>query len=299
MLWSDIGSWVGPTPNRNAGGMFQHRGVVLHIASGFYAGTISWQSAGHGADSTSSHFIVARDGRCAQMVDTADASWAQKSGNSTWLSVELEGFAPEDPLHASHPGWETATSQQIDVCARILLKAHQVYGVPLQLATSPSGMGLGHHSMGAESGVDWGHSMCPGVAIKAQKPAILARAVQLASGITVQGGFLPMLSDEQQNDIWVWLASMMDPNTPATGRTDDRFRFPPPFAGIRSQLAQIQQTQAAGTPVTLTDAQVQQVAADVATALVASNANKLTADDHSAIKADLVSILPSLRIGTA
>lgn len=180
MLWPDIGPYVGPTPNRSAGGMVEHRGVVLHIASGFYDGTISWQR--NPSADVSSHFIVGRDGRCVQMVDTADEAWAQRAGNPRWLSIELEGFAPDDGLHATHPGWETATPQQIEVCARILVRAHQVYGVPLQLATSPSGRGLGHHSMGAESGVDWGHSQCPGQAIKGQKPAILARAQALASG---------------------------------------------------------------------------------------------------------------------
>lgn len=182
-IWRDLATWVGPTTARTAGGMANPpRGVVLHIASGFYEGTISWQKRSTGKNRTSSHFIVGRDGRCAQMVDTADGSWAQRSGNNTWLSVELEGFAPEDGLHASHPGWETATPQQLEVCARLLAKAHQVSGVPLQLATSPSGRGLGHHSMGVESGVDWGHSLCPGVAIKGQKPAILARAIQIVNG---------------------------------------------------------------------------------------------------------------------
>lgn len=183
MIWSDIATWVGPTTARNAGSMAHPpQGLVLHIASGFYDGTISWQRRSSGSDRTSSHFIVGRDGRCAQMVDTADGSWAQRSGNNTWLSIELEGFAPDDGLHASHPGWEAATAQQVEVCARLLAKAHTVFGVPLQLATSPSGRGLGHHSMGAESGVDWGHSMCPGAAIKSQKPAILARAIAITSG---------------------------------------------------------------------------------------------------------------------
>jgi hypothetical protein len=181
--WPDLATWVGPTTARSAGAMANPpRGLVLHIASGFYEGTISWQKRSSGDNRTSSHFIVARDGRCAQMVDTADGSWAQKSGNNTWLSIELEGFAPDDGLHSSHPGWETATGAQLEVCARLLAKAHAVYGVPLQLATSPDGRGLGHHSMGAESGVDWGHSACPGTAIKSQKPAILARAIQIANG---------------------------------------------------------------------------------------------------------------------
>lgn len=181
--WTDLATWVGPTTARSTGAMANPpRGLVLHIASGYYEGTISWQKRSSGADRTSSHFIVGRDGRCAQMVDTADGSWAQKSGNNTWLSIELEGFASDDGLHASHPGWETATGAQLEVCAKLLARAHRDYGIPLQLATSPSGRGLGHHSMGAESGVDWGHSACPGNAIKAQKPAILARAVAIANG---------------------------------------------------------------------------------------------------------------------
>lgn len=190
--WTDLATWVGHTINEGDGDgtpleaadrLSDVRGLVLHIASGFYDGTISWQR--NASADVSSHFIVGRDGRCAQMVDTADRSWAQRAGNSTWLSVELEGFAPDDPLHKTHPGWERLTDAQVEVCAQLLARAHEVYGatkVPLQLATSPSGRGLGHHSMGAESGVDWGHSQCPGVAIKSQKPAILARAIAIANG---------------------------------------------------------------------------------------------------------------------
>lgn len=252
-LWPDIGAYVGPTPNRNAGGMVEYRGLVLHIASGFYDGTIAWQ---HNSNANvSSHFIVARDGRCVQMVDTADVAWAERAGNAHWLSVELEGFAPEDSLHATHQGWEIATPQQVEVCARILAKMHAVYGVPLQLASSPSGQGLGHHSMGAESGVDWGHSLCPGVAIKAQKPAILARAIAIAAGqsTTPQGAFMAALTDEQQHDLWVWVASLVDPNTPKTGRADDRFHFPPALVELNAKVdALAAKVDALGTPALAT-----------------------------------------------
>jgi hypothetical protein len=33
-FWPDIGPYAGPTPNRNVGAMVEHRGLVLHIASG-------------------------------------------------------------------------------------------------------------------------------------------------------------------------------------------------------------------------------------------------------------------------
>lgn len=168
-IWSDIAKWVGPTVNRNAGGTVETRGLVLHIAEGTYEGTISWQK--NPSAEVSSHFIVDRNGTIAQMVDTADKAWTQKAGNGHWISVECAGFSTGSQYHT--PGSEKLTDAQVAAVARILAKAHQVYGVPLQLATTPSGKGLGHHSMG---GTAWGHLDCPGNPIIAQKPAILAAA---------------------------------------------------------------------------------------------------------------------------
>lgn len=204
-LWPDIAPWVGPTINEGDGDnhpgeaadrLSEVRGLVLHIASGFFDGTISWQR-NKDAD-VSSHFIFGRDGRRAQMVDTADRAWAQRTGNSAWISVELEGFAPDDSLHATHQGWERLTDAQIEACAQLLAKIHKVHGVPLQLATSPAGRGLGHHSMGAEHGIDWGHKFCPGEAIKGQKPQILARAIQIVSGVkaTQVAGTTPAVQED-------------------------------------------------------------------------------------------------------
>jgi hypothetical protein len=193
--WTDLAAWRGPTINEGDGDaqpgeaadrLSSHRGLVVHIASGYFEGTISWQH--NAAADVSSHFVVARDGRIAQCVDTADRAWTQRTGNHDWLSVECEGFALDDALHASHPGWERLTTQQIDAIAQLLLRGHQEYGYPLQLASSPTGLGLGHHSMGAENGYDWGHSHCPGEPIKAQKPAILARALVLAGSPTSATG---------------------------------------------------------------------------------------------------------------
>ena len=184
-IWTDIADWRGPTRNEGDGDgrpgeaadrMVEVRGVVLHIAEGYYEGTIAWQ---HNPDAdVSSHFVVARDGRIAQVVDTDDEAWTQRAGNGHWLSVENEGFT-------TRKGWNQLTPAQLEANARILAKAHQVYGVPLQVTGSPYGRGLGHHSMGAEHGVDWGHSDCPGPAIKAQKPAIVTAALALIEGDTM------------------------------------------------------------------------------------------------------------------
>lgn len=166
--WTEEADWVGTTHHGDE--MTEHRGLVVHIAEGYFKGTEAWQE---GPNAVSSHFIVGRDGQCAQMVDTELASWAQRVGNHTWLSVECEGFTTGSRYHKDHPGWERLTDRQIDRIARLLVRAHHEYGVPLQVATAPSGRGLGHHSMG---GPAWGHLDCPGDPIIAQKPAIVARA---------------------------------------------------------------------------------------------------------------------------
>lgn len=172
--WTDLAQWRGPSPNIGEGDQTEVRGLVVHIAAGWYEGTIAWQ---RNEDSNiSSHFVVGRDGQIAQMVDTADAAWTQRSGNGEWLSVECEGFIASDSKNPG--GWERLSDKQIDAVARLLLKCHQVHGVPLQTTTSPTGRGLGHHSMGA----DWGHRECPGTPIIQQKPAIVARAAALKNG---------------------------------------------------------------------------------------------------------------------
>lgn len=176
--WSDIATWRGATVNEGDGdgkpletadALRSCRGLVVHIAEGTFEGTIAWQR--NAAADVSSHFIVAKDGRIAQMVDTLDRAWTQRDGNSDWLSVEMEGHTPS-PL----------TPQQIEACAKLLLRGHQEKGYPLIIARSPVGSGLGHHSMGAENGYNWGHSSCPGPNIIAQKATIVALAIKLKEG---------------------------------------------------------------------------------------------------------------------
>lgn len=172
--WSDLATWRGPTQNRNAGGQTEVRGLVVHIAEGWYDGTIAWQK--NPDANVSSHFVVSRAGDIAQVVDTADAAWTQRSGNGEWLSVECEGFTKDNGKNPG--GWEKLTPQQLDAVARLLHECHRRHGVPLQTTTSTTGKGLGHHSMGA----DWGHQACPGRPIISQKPAIVTRALAIENG---------------------------------------------------------------------------------------------------------------------
>jgi hypothetical protein len=187
-IWADAYGhridWRGPTSHCNPGQLGGgSRGLVCHIASGFYEGTISWQLGG--SPPTSSTWIVGRAGQIAQMLDTDDASWAQGPGNDSWHSVEFEGFGVEDDLHAQYPGWEALTDEQVEAAAALLARGHLELGWALALAGSPDGLGLGHHSMGAPA---WGHALCPGQPIIGQKQAILDGAIALLAGGSPETG---------------------------------------------------------------------------------------------------------------
>uniref|UniRef100_UPI0039F50DDE N-acetylmuramoyl-L-alanine amidase n=1 Tax=Streptomyces sp. 039-1 TaxID=2789263 RepID=UPI0039F50DDE len=137
-----------PLPrNFTADGQSSVAGVVIHIMDGTLAGTDSWFR--NPASQASSHFGTGRNGDLTQWVDTADRAWAQAVGNRDWLSVENEGR-----------GGDSLTGPQLQRCAGVLAWAHKVHGVPLQLANSPDGRGLGYHAMGGRT---WGnHPSCPG-----------------------------------------------------------------------------------------------------------------------------------------
>jgi len=212
--WTDLATWRGPTPNQTLGKK-ECRGVVIHIAEGSYEGTIAWCK--NPSANVSAHFVIGKNGQIAQLVDTDDTAWTQRSGNGHWLSIENEGFTPG-----------ALTAAQAAANARILVRAHQVYGVPLQVCTSPSGRGLGHHSMGAESGVNWGHSDCPGPAIIAQKPGIVAYAAEYINGgksdMDPNGHDIhPDLPNRQVfRDLWDWTVGDRSEDDVDAGR----FHFP-------------------------------------------------------------------------
>ncbi|MEU1494306.1 peptidoglycan recognition family protein [Streptomyces sp. NPDC005776] len=154
-----------PVRNFTRGGQDSVRGVVVHIMAGTLEGSQAWFN--NPAAEASSHFGTGKAGALRQWVDTADRAWAQSAGNRTWLSAENEGV-----------GGDALTEQQLDDNAAVLAWAHQVYDVPLRLASGPDDRGLGYHAMG---GSEWGgHTSCPGPRIVQQLPEIVARAKRLA-----------------------------------------------------------------------------------------------------------------------
>lgn len=190
--WTDIAEWVGPIPNSGDGdgvelepedSMGRVMGLVVHTAEGTYQGTIAWQY--NPVSEVGSHFINAKDGRRAQMIDTHDRSWCQSAGNTYWLSSENEGFG-------SHG--EPLTAEQIESNAQEFARiVRENPHVPLQVSNSPNTPGLGWHGMGS---VAWGnHPDCPGNAVKAQLQIIVDRAAEINGGDDLDSAHAKMLED--------------------------------------------------------------------------------------------------------
>lgn len=49
-------------------------------------------------------------------------------------------------------------------------------------------------------------------------------------------GVFMALSDQQQQDLWEWMALLVDPGTQPTGRPGDRFHFPPTLMQIKAKV---------------------------------------------------------------
>jgi hypothetical protein len=161
-----------PVRNFNAGQMVSPvQGLILHIQQGHESGTQTWFN--DPKSQASAHFGNPKIGRLDQFVDSADKAWAEAAGNRFWISVENEGFSGD-----------SLTGSQVQNLAQLMAWLHVVEKVPLQLADSPTGSGLGYHSMG---GAAWGdHPNCPGQPIIVQRTEILMAATAL-----LQAGFDP------------------------------------------------------------------------------------------------------------
>lgn len=145
-------------PVRGHGGtMASHLGLVLHVQQGnnSLAGWFNNPTAG-----ASSTWWVSKTGVLEQYVDAALSAWAQASGNSTYNSIETEGYVQE-PL----------TPQQEATLARLYTWGHTTYGWPYSLSESPGQKGFAWHGMG---GSGWGgHTGCPGDLRKNRRQSIL------------------------------------------------------------------------------------------------------------------------------
>jgi hypothetical protein len=108
-----------------------------------------------------SHFIVGRDGRAYQLIDTSRSADANYHANLRPDGTGAISIETEDNI--GHPDTLPWTPQQVATLVRLALWAEQVHGVPRRQCRSPADPGQGFHTLfGAPS--DWTPvaKTCPG-----------------------------------------------------------------------------------------------------------------------------------------
>lgn len=227
------------TPNCSYGVVRPARGIVCHIAVGSYDGTINWQQMPE--SQVSSHFIVARDGRICQMVDTDQKAWAEAAGNPYWISIE-------------HEGTDGFSDEQVAADARIyawlVSSGIAILGGPTQ---DPNGIGICPHSAGGQA---WGgHIYCPGANAQArfgdiynQTVAILhpppppppPRPKQVSRMLLApygKSGYVTADPFANPNCVIVYGGKMQEPATLSDTKNNNYvYTFPGPVVGLANGL---------------------------------------------------------------
>jgi len=121
--------------------------IVIHVAEGYYNGTIS-----HFRNSTtnvSAHFVISRNGDIAQMVEIEDAAWHAGCYNDFSIGIEHEGFV-------DHPDdWFTPAMYQAS--ADLVTWLSENYGIPANRdhIVGHSEIGVCNHNGHTDPGNGW------------------------------------------------------------------------------------------------------------------------------------------------
>ena len=205
-----------------------------------------------------SHLWVARAGGAEQYGPFSRVAWAAEAANPRFVMVETEG-QPSEPL----------TDAQMDTLAAL----HVWLGAPDHIATAASEGGISCHYLG---GAAWGGHTCPDPSPGAgprshQRAEILRRAT---------GANVPL---DPQDIGAIWGAGM-----PTADHVNAQTAISRTYAYVGSAVAKLDALTTAvaglqhGSPVTLSDAQIQALAAAVAAHLPASGVTAAQVADELA-----------------
>jgi N-acetylmuramoyl-L-alanine amidase len=132
--WSEA-TW---RPVKNHGGaMAKGRPITVCLHHAVANGSL--YNVFNGSRQASTHFWIAKDGRCEQYVDTGVVSWGGVQHNSYAISVETEGCG-------AAPHAEPMTEAMINKFARLIAWANRTHGIPMVLSESVTQPGFNYHN---------------------------------------------------------------------------------------------------------------------------------------------------------
>jgi hypothetical protein len=156
------------------------------------------------APAHAAHFSTSGGGKIYQSRDTRYRSAANLNGNHRIIAIENADHGPEFRPWNVNDGHAVPsfTPAQVEAIAKILAWAHKTHGIPLVMAPNsrPGSRGVAYHRQGIDGnwagyryggrvtgGEVWSSArgkVCPGDRRIAQIPQIIARAKQIAAGVT-------------------------------------------------------------------------------------------------------------------
>ena len=181
----------------HSGVMSENLGLIDHVQQGL-GGLFGWFN--NPSSGSSSTWWVSKTGQIEQYGDSNTTMWAQMAGNTSYCSVESEGYDNERD-----------TDQQILAKATIYVAGVRWHNWPLALAEAPGMRGFGWHGMGGSA---WGgHLGCPGDLRKAQRGAVL----YIASLVLNPHPLPPEVNDMDDNLFirWCYMTILMRPVDPS------------------------------------------------------------------------------------
>lgn len=165
------------------------------------------------------HFYCNEAGELFQFFDTEVPASCQADGNYWKEGSTSWGFISVETWDGARDVWDGQdvrdcppwTARQVESLAKLYTWLHKEHGVPLAKATGVRGRGLGVHNdftvteAQANSGaLHWNvHHACPTAKRKAQRPAILARAIQITNAKPT-----PVPPPKEEEDIVASLADL-------------------------------------------------------------------------------------------
>jgi hypothetical protein len=160
-----------------------------------------------------SHFIVGRDGRAYQLIDTARSADANYHANLRPDGTGAISIETEDNI--GHPDALPWTDAQVATLVRLALWAHEVHGVPRRQCRSPSDPGQGFHTLfGAPSEWTPVAKTCPGtIRIRQWREVILP---------AIQAGQVPQeddMTEEQARQLKAVYQALIVPGTTSPEET--------------------------------------------------------------------------------
>lgn len=228
-------AWAGPASSgRSRAGLGPMRYITWHCTSNPTSNASGEAAfARNRTDGVGTH-AVADATQCLQTQVTSLylGHVGSSTGNRYGIAIECCGVNADSAAH-----WRPIIDQ-VAPFARAAMAKHGIANRWLTIAEMRDGRSTGHitHDMAR---LAWGATDHDDPGPNFPKDYVTSAI----AGATAEA--FMALSDQQQKDLWEWLALLVDPAAPATGRPGDRFRFPPPFKALIDRLGAVEGTLAA------------------------------------------------------